>query len=79
MKLNTENGTISPLISIQTLGLTSKHSKKFPTPKYPLVFFSCGNLSGGGKNGMGSRGANNASKFGGRYCVISLIHRSNYD
>lgn len=33
-------------------------------------FFSWGNLSGGGKKFNGSLGANNANKFGGRYCVI---------
>jgi hypothetical protein len=39
-------------------------------PPYGKRFFSCGNLSFGGKNGTGSRGANNASKFGGKNCVI---------
>lgn len=52
--------------------LTSKKPKKLLTPKYPRVFFSCGSLSEGGKYGIGSRGANNARRFGGRYCVIFM-------
>lgn len=51
---------------------TSKRPRKLPTPMYPRDFFSCGSLSAGGRNGNGSRGANSASRFGGKYWVIVL-------
>ena len=50
--------------------LTSKIVEKSTKPPYGKRFFSWGNLSVGGKNGMGSRGANNASKLGGKNWVI---------
>ena len=62
-----------------SLRLTSKSSVKSTKPPYGKRFFSCGNLSVGGRNGMASRGANNASRFGGRNCVITVVfqRRSN--
>ena len=41
---------------------------------YPGVSFSCGNLSKGGKYGMGSLGAKSASRLGGKYWVILHPH-----
>jgi len=38
---------------------------------YGVRFFSWVNLSGGGKNGGGSRGAKRAKRLGGKNCVIS--------
>ena len=49
-----------------------------PKPPYGSRFFSCANLSFGGKNGMGSRGANNANRFGGKNCVIEIIKSRKY-
>ena len=39
-------------------------------PEYPSVFFSHESLPTGGKYGIGSLGANNAKRFGGKYWVI---------
>lgn len=49
---------------------TSKPVTKSIKPPQGKRFFSCGSLSLGGKNGIASRGANNASRFGGKNWVI---------
>jgi hypothetical protein len=64
-------------ITIFFLFYTSNVFIKSIKPPYGKRFFSCGNLSFGGKNGTGSRGANNASKFGGRNCVIFELNLEN--
>lgn len=51
--------------------LTSKRWVYWAMPMYGVRFFSWVNLSGGGKNGGGSRGAKRAKRLGGKNCVIS--------
>ncbi len=49
---------------------TSKCCRYSAIPVYGWRFFSCVNLSTGGRKGTVSRGANKANRAGGRNCVI---------
>lgn len=57
---------ISKEIIKRKIQLTSNWFTNAAIPVYPDVFFSYGNLSTGGKYGIGSRGAKSANKFAGR-------------
>lgn len=56
--------------------ITSKCLMKGAMPLYGWLWcFSWGSFSSCGRNGIGSRGAKRASRFGGKNCVILHLYR----